>query len=480
MNKLSKTNNYQNFLVTQSNDLIEGSYSSNLTTLSLKVLNLIIAHINPEENYTEEPVVTIDINMIKRYLGWTEGMIWNRFYKDLDEISIKLNSKPIATMWVEPQKYERVWFLAKYGVDTKRGEVSFTIRKELIPHLTKLKQNFTSYQLMNIPNLKSVYAIRIYSLLCQYLKIGSRKFDLTDFKLKVGAPDKYKYNDVKKRVILPAQKQLKEHTNIRFEFEEFKTGRSVTSLYFIIIKNTKPKESPQGQMEFLKEYFEETENDKAVFTDELFENLRKTGITKERTIKYLAQGFDIIEDEKQREEVINSGITLGDYYNEKFELLSQSSAQKNPAGFFIKALKQNWKNTDKAKEKIDKETAKSRGEAKRKLAVLEKSVDSLISQKRKADNKSCSSVFENTEVLERVYKEVIAEAKEGVVKGRMLSLRTLPIREQYEKQSSLQMYMDNKVKKEFPEKFEKSAVIQAKINQVKKQITMLKKENTGL
>jgi hypothetical protein len=365
-------------------------------------------------------------------------------------------------------------------VDTKRGEVIFTIRKELIPHLTELKQNFTSYQLMNIPNLKSVYAIRIYGLLCQYLKIGSRKFELLDFKSKVGAPSKYKYNDIKKRVIIPAQKQLEENTNIRFEFEEIKTGRSITALQFIIFKNTRSSNSPQTEMAFLKEYFEDTENDNAAFTDELFETLKKIGITKERAVKYLAQGFNIIEDEIERKGVAESGITLGDYYNEKLELLQQSPSQKNPAGFYIKAIKQNWRSAVVVKKTVDKKLAKSRGDAKRNLIALEKKIEILVNQKRIKDNEICKAMFSDESIIKQTYDAVVFETKEGIIKGRMLSLKSLPLVEQYEKQPSLQMYMNAKLKDTYSDKFTASKEIQNEIDKVKGQIQILKKENRGL
>ena len=39
-----------NFLVTQSNQLVEANYSSNLTALAHKVAKLIMGFINPEED----------------------------------------------------------------------------------------------------------------------------------------------------------------------------------------------------------------------------------------------------------------------------------------------------------------------------------------------------------------------------------------------------------------------------------------------
>ena len=71
-----------NFLVTQSNQLVEANYSANLTTLAHKIAKLIIGFINPEEQL-EAISVTIDITKLKQYLGWSSGKKWNRFYSDL-------------------------------------------------------------------------------------------------------------------------------------------------------------------------------------------------------------------------------------------------------------------------------------------------------------------------------------------------------------------------------------------------------------
>ena len=42
------------------------------------------------------------------------------------------------------------------------------------------------------------------------------------------------YNNFKNKVILQAQKELAEKTDISFEFEEIKTGRKVTGIKFCI------------------------------------------------------------------------------------------------------------------------------------------------------------------------------------------------------------------------------------------------------
>ncbi|MGG7153656.1 replication initiation protein, partial [Clostridium neonatale] len=79
----------------------------------------------------------------------------------------------------------------------------------------------------------------------EYKKIWN--IELEELKKLLGATEKsYSiYQNVKNRIILKAQKELKEKTDICFDFEEIKTGRKVTSIKFFIKSNKRvnaPKE----------------------------------------------------------------------------------------------------------------------------------------------------------------------------------------------------------------------------------------------
>ena len=280
------------FLVTQSNQLIEANYSSNLTTLAHKVARLIVGFINPQQGESALSV-TIEINKLKAYLGWSKGTKWNRFHNDLKDISKRLNKEPIEIP-LEDKKILVAYFLSSYTLDIKGGKVTFDIAPKLVPHLTKLKANFTTYQLKYIPTLTSSYAIRMYELFYQYRRIGNRKFTVEDFRKKLGAPAKYKYNDLKKRIIIPAQNQLKENTNLAFIYNEIKTGRSITSLEFIIFNNSPTNKDNQMELNFLNDYIEDTEEQKPAFSEKIIEALNKIGISEQNIAKYLSQGFETV------------------------------------------------------------------------------------------------------------------------------------------------------------------------------------------
>ena len=59
--------------------------------------------------------------------------------------------------------------------------------------------------------------------------------------------------------------------------------------------------------------------------------------------KYLALGFDIIKSKDDKKAAQKRCKTIDVYYLEKLTLLDQSKAASNPAGFFINALKEDWK-----------------------------------------------------------------------------------------------------------------------------------------
>lgn len=54
----------------------------------------------------------------------------------------------------------------------------------------------------------------------------------------------------KSRVILPAQKELKQKTDIFFNFKEIKQGRKVVAIEFEILENTKNKKKIQNAIDY--------------------------------------------------------------------------------------------------------------------------------------------------------------------------------------------------------------------------------------
>ncbi len=469
INKIEKNN----LSVTQSNSLIEAYYSSNLTTLAHKVAKLIIGFINPNDP-RETLKVTMSITQLKYYLGWSQGTAWNRFYSDLKDIAKRLNKEPIEIPF-DNGKVLNAFFLSSYLLDIPKGEITFTVSPDLVPHLTALKGNFTTYQLKYIPRLTSTYAIRLYELFNQYKKIGHRQFDVEDFKKKVGAPMTYTYNDLKKRVIVPSQIQLKENTNLAFKFEEIKTGRSVTGLQFLIFTNTPTKETNQAELSFLVDTLGEMEEETSAFSQIIIEQLEGFGINQQNITAYLVQGFDIIGDVTKRAAAQLRCSTLEVYYLEKLALLRQSKNKDNPTGFLIKALKEDWVSTQVVLPIKTSETTAQRKEAEKKIKAIERQIEKLSKDRNSINMKVIEELIQDEFILRKAY-DIVIEGLGPFFKTQLAKISHLPIKEQYNDNIFITQSIHSELMKLYHDRFTDAQDLDIQIAEHKIHISALKGE----
>ena len=116
------------------------------------------------------------------------------------------------------------------------GIVELQLAPKIIPYITDLESKFTSYQLKNVAQMTSTYAIRLYELLAQYKTIGARYLQIQQLKEFLGADEKsYERLDNFKRIVLKvAVEQINTLTDLDVSFIDKKSGRSVVGFEFII------------------------------------------------------------------------------------------------------------------------------------------------------------------------------------------------------------------------------------------------------
>lgn len=135
--------------------------------------------------------------------------------------------------WVSTAKYE-----------PNQAWVSLTFNTDLLPHLTGLQKQFTSYQLRQASSLRSLYSWRLLELLTRFESSGWAEYSVDDFATAMDATDKQRldFNNIKRRIIEPAVKELSEKDNWLITWKAQKAGRKVTGLRFDFQRN------PQGQL----------------------------------------------------------------------------------------------------------------------------------------------------------------------------------------------------------------------------------------
>lgn len=165
--------------------------------------------VEDKSKYTEIPKITKEL--IKKVFEIQEG-------KTL-----------IQTAWLSSARYEK-----------GSGAVTLKFSPDLKPYMLKLNSMFTQYKLANILSMKSKYSPRIYEILkCnEFKKQGFIEIEIEELRKLIKAENVYPlYANFKQKLLIVTQNELKEKTDISFEFEEIKTGRKVTSLKFYIHSN---------------------------------------------------------------------------------------------------------------------------------------------------------------------------------------------------------------------------------------------------
>jgi plasmid replication initiation protein len=121
--------------------------------------------------------------------------------------------------------------------------VEIDAHDKALPLMIEFQSRFFSYQLWNALRLRSSNQLRMYEILKQYEKIGSRILGVEELKelLGINKTEYTLFNNFKKWVLDACQQALKEITDIRFSYEPYgKRGKGgkILFLKFVIEKNT--------------------------------------------------------------------------------------------------------------------------------------------------------------------------------------------------------------------------------------------------
>ncbi len=143
--------------------------------------------------------------------------------------------RPMVVRWVTAMQYEK-----------KLGCVTLRFGHEVVPLVTRLEEQFTSYELQQVAGLKSAYALRLYELLMQW-KAATKTpvLELKEFRQQLGLMDgEYKLMHQFKQFVLDlAITQINTHTDIVASYDQHKAGRAITGFSFTF----KPKVAAKSE-----------------------------------------------------------------------------------------------------------------------------------------------------------------------------------------------------------------------------------------
>lgn len=115
-----------------------------------------------------------------------------------------------------------------------QGWVEIRFSYEVAPHLLGLRTQFISYKLKQAAALRSIYAWRLFECLQSWKAKGIWSPTVEAFANAMDAPASFRTNFgmLRRRVIEPAIKELRERNGMEIDLELKKYGRKVTDLVF--------------------------------------------------------------------------------------------------------------------------------------------------------------------------------------------------------------------------------------------------------
>ncbi len=237
---ISTSKELSEHLVSQSNRVIEARYDldKNAQRLLFACISKIDSRPDSDFDVTQGYILTVE-EAKKLYYKDTDA---KNVYRDLKKATNELYEARIHLKSADGRFERKTRWVSACDYDNKKNQVVLYFSPQIVPYLTDLKNNFTSYKLRYITELKLRYSIRIYQLILSWYGRNDKykKMEIIDFKTMLELDGKYaKHTDFNNRVIKPAVKEINEFTDFELKVELTKRGRA----YRFIELWFNPKES---------------------------------------------------------------------------------------------------------------------------------------------------------------------------------------------------------------------------------------------
>lgn len=125
-------------------------------------------------------------------------------------------------------------WLSKAEYHEKEGWVEIEFTHHTAPHLLALAKHFTTYKLKQAAALRSIHSWRLLECLESWKDTGRWKPTIEEFCHAMDAKQSYRkdFGMLRRSVIEPAVKELRDKDGMQLEWSPIKSGRKVTGLDF--------------------------------------------------------------------------------------------------------------------------------------------------------------------------------------------------------------------------------------------------------
>ncbi len=220
-------------LIVKDNALINASYNLDLVEQRLILLAIIEARQSGKGINANDPLIVHAESYINQFNVHRNGAY--KALKDAcDDLFARQFSYQSRSEKGNIQHHKSRWVSEIIYVE-KEAVVKLIFAPAIIPLITRLEEQFTKYDIEQVSELSTAYAVRLYELLIAWRSTGKTPIiAIQDFREKIGVldTDYPRMFDFKKRVLEPSIAQINEKTDIKVKVEQHKTGRNISGFSF--------------------------------------------------------------------------------------------------------------------------------------------------------------------------------------------------------------------------------------------------------
>lgn len=232
--KYEMTYNSEHYTVA-ANDIIKGKQSMTLQTARL--IRLLITQVVKEDK--DLKTYTCKISDLAKFFNTSK----NNLYRDIKQICYCAMTSTVSIGDGNPEHPWKMFHWISTAEYNGEGMLTLRLSDEIKPYVLDLEKWFTQYQLKNILEFNSYYAIRLYEIIkCEDGATGGMQseleFEVDELRKYFDCENKYKlFADFKRKVIEVAVREINEKSDLWINPTYKKTGRAITSVSFEIHAN---------------------------------------------------------------------------------------------------------------------------------------------------------------------------------------------------------------------------------------------------
>lgn len=160
----------------------------------------------------------------------------NTAYEQLKKGSQNLFQRYITRVKPSPKGdiVEKIRWIDRIAYQDGEGYVELNFTAHVAPYLTALEKRFTTYKLQHTSALRSIHSWRLFENLKRWETTGNWLVEIEEFHRVMESSKSYQENfaQLRKWVIEPAVKELREVNGLDVKWTPHKRGRKVSRLLF--------------------------------------------------------------------------------------------------------------------------------------------------------------------------------------------------------------------------------------------------------